>query len=93
MTRPTQYPDWALQTYPEEIETVKEGVKIKIDVTNKLQPPSYIINYGFTAKNNEVPRQYANYQFNLIGQWIRTLADELTSLEQRVNLLNQNINK
>lgn len=71
MTKPIRYPDWALQTYNEQIETEINGVKSTVQVTNKVEPANDYIQFGYTAAKPEVSRQYTNDQLNLIGQWIR----------------------
>lgn len=68
MAAPTRYPDWATS-----VETSPAGAPNKVDV------PSEFATSGLKA-GEPLPRPYLNDQFNLIGQWVRHLEEEISNI-------------
>lgn len=95
MTKPTDYPDWALNTVNEIIKLQKDGVETTVIVTNKVKPSDEYISDGNTSIKNKLLRQHYNFMFNNIGLWIRYFdslhSNTILSLEQRVADLEQQI--
>jgi hypothetical protein len=71
VSQPSNFPDWAT----EDIQEVKDNSNgIPTTYENKLEPTEEIKDSGFLYRQNAL-RGYINWNFNLLGLWIRYLND------------------
>lgn len=68
MTQPTEFPDWAT-TFIQEEKTI-EG---ETTVFDNKSPPTEEWKLSGELYRENLPRQYVNYNFDLIGLWVRHL--------------------
>ena len=66
MAKPTKFPSWATNDL-DEIRSIDEAPVV---LANKVEPTQEYKDSGELYREN-LPRPYANYQFNLIDEWIQ----------------------
>jgi hypothetical protein len=66
-TQPTLYPEWASNDEQQTVDL--EGDEVLTVVDNKVEPTEEWKASGEEFQEN-LPRQYINYQFDLINDWV-----------------------
>ena len=80
MTRPTEFPDWATDLVTEVV--IVDGNAVSYD--NKVATTSEWQTSGELHQQN-LPRQYVNYDLNLLGLWVRHFEERAGSVYSTVD--------
>ena len=73
-TRPDDFPRWA----EDEVNDIREINGVPTVLPNKIEPTEEFKSTGERSREN-LPREYLNFQFDLIDEWVQNL-DERTSI-------------